>query len=67
MISRGLVFALALAAPAAAAPAVAMAQGNPSFNVINKSGQTITQLFATPAGDLTYGRSRLNGHTIPAG
>ena len=64
MIPRSLVFALMLTTTA---PVMALAQGNPSFNVINKSGMPIRELFATPAGDANYGRSRLNGRTIPAG
>ncbi len=63
LIPRSLVLALALAATSGAA----VAQGNPSFNVINKSGMPIRELFATPAGDANYGRSRLNGRAIPAG
>ena len=64
MIPRSLVLAIVLTA---AVPAVALAQGNPSFNVINKSGMAIRELFATPAGDANFGRSRLNGRAIPAG
>lgn len=64
MIPRSLVLAIVLTA---AAPALALAQGNPSFNVINKSGMAIRELFATPAGDANFGRSRLNGRAIPAG
>jgi len=63
VISRSLVLALGLTAASGAA----LAQGNPSFNVINKSGQAIRELFATPAGDANYGRSRLNGRPIAPG
>jgi hypothetical protein len=55
------VLAVGLAAPARAqAP-------NPSFNLLNKSTQTIKDLFATPAGFDNWGRSRLDGKTIAAG
>jgi hypothetical protein len=49
------------------APAAWAQAPNPSFNLINKSSQTIKELFATPAGFDNWGRSRLDGKTIAAG
>lgn len=45
----------------------AHAQQNPSFNLINRGGVPIRQLFFTPAGDANWGRNRLEGREIPAG
>ena len=49
----------------AAAPAGA--QENPSFNLLNRGGQAIKEVFVTPAGDANWGRNRLEGRTIAPG
>jgi hypothetical protein len=48
------------------APGLAMAQPqNPSFNLANKSGQPIRQLFVTPSGDANWGQNRLSAPIAP--
>jgi hypothetical protein len=39
---------------------------NPSFNLVNRAGVPIKELYFTPAGDATWGRNRLTA-PIPAG
>ena len=50
------------------AAAAARAQGtqNPSFNLLNRGGSPIVELFVTPAGDARWGQNRLRT-PIPAG
>jgi hypothetical protein len=52
---------------AAAAHAPAWAQANPSFNVSNRAGSQITELYASPAGVTNWGRNRLVGVAVPPG
>ena len=51
----------------AAAHAPAWAQPNPSFNVANRTGSTIVELYATPAGVTNWGGNRLSGVAVPPG
>lgn len=71
MLRRTLVAALLAAGlaaacgrPAAAQPAQ---QPNPSFNVVNRSGQAINEVYASAAGQTNWGRDRLQDKTVPAG
>ncbi len=40
---------------------------NPSFNVVNRTANVISQVFATPAGMTTWGRDRIADRPIPPG
>ena len=51
----------------AAARATAWAQPNPSFNVANRTGNTIVELYATPAGVTNWGSNRLANVAVPPG
>ncbi len=49
-------------------PAAAQAQDkNPSFTLVNKSGQPIREFFATPAGNTNWGQNRLEKGTVAPG
>lgn len=56
----------ALAPLAAPLPASAQPQ-NPSFNLANKSAQPIRELFATPAGEASWGQNRLTSGPVSPG
>jgi hypothetical protein len=49
----------------AAAPAAA--QGDPSFTLVNRSGQAIRELYVSPVVETTWGRDWLNGQVLPDG
>ncbi len=55
----------AVLAFAAAGPAAA--QQNPSFNLVNRAGSAISEVYATPAGLANWGRDRLGNASIPPG
>jgi hypothetical protein len=42
-------------------------QGNPSFNLVNSSGSTIRELYASPATDSQWGQDRLGRDMVPSG
>jgi hypothetical protein len=48
--------------PAAGGPA----QGDPSFRVVNRSGQVIREVYASPVTDNTWGQDRLGADVVPA-
>lgn len=50
---------------AAAVQGPAWAQSNPSFNVANRAGSNIIELYASPAGVTNWGRNRLVGVAVP--
>ncbi len=52
---------------AAAAHGPAGAQSNPSFNVANRAGSAIIELYASPVGVTNWGRNRLVGVAVPPG
>ncbi len=58
---------LSLPALTDAPPAHAQGAQNPSFNLLNRGGSAITQVFVTPAGDARWGQNRLQGRSIPVG
>lgn len=61
---RAAVFAaLVLAGPAFAQGT----QPNPSFNLVNRGGQAINEVYATPAGVDRWGRDRLAQNSVPPG
>ena len=41
--------------------------GDPSFNLVNRSGRTIYEAYASPATDSNWGQDRLGQNVIPAG
>ncbi|MCR0980817.1 hypothetical protein [Roseomonas populi] len=47
--------------------ALAQSRGNPSFNVVNRSGQVIEQLFASSAQQNTWGRDLLGNDVLADG
>lgn len=64
-IVAGLVLAGLVLAGVAAVPAVA--QPNPSFYLVNRSGVAINEVYATAAGLPNWGRDRLGNANIPPG
>jgi hypothetical protein len=52
---------LALAAPAAAQ------SNDPSFNLANRTGQTINEIYVSPASQNTWGRDWLGNNVLPSG
>lgn len=51
---------LALAAPA-------LAQGDPSFNLVNRSGQAINEIYVSPTREQFWGRDLLGADVLPDG
>ncbi|WP_458096220.1 hypothetical protein [Roseomonas sp. WA12] len=49
------------------APAQAGRQGNPSFNLINRTNRTIQILRASPSSDSSWGEDRLGDAVVPPG
>lgn len=58
---------LLLAALLALAALPAAAQENPSFNIVNRTGSPIKEVFASPAGVANWGRNRLGGGAVAPG
>jgi hypothetical protein len=56
----------AVLALAGAGAALAQPQ-NPSFNLVNRSDNTINEVYATSAGMANWGRDRLGDNSIPPG
>ncbi|MBW8269975.1 hypothetical protein [Caldovatus aquaticus] len=50
----------------AAPPAAAQTQ-NPSFNLVNNSGRTIMEIYASPSSDNNWGPDRLGQNVLPPG
>lgn len=42
-------------------------QGNPSFNLVNNTGRTVRELYASPATDNNWGADRLGQDMVPTG
>jgi hypothetical protein len=61
---RPLAFLLLLSTPALAQTA---ANPNPSFNLVNKSGQPIKELLVSPAGRTNFGQNRLPSGPVAPG
>lgn len=67
MVLRRLLGALALCLLGfSAVPALAQ-QGDPSFNLINRSGRLIFEVYASLATDQDWGRDRLGDNALPNG
>lgn len=65
MLLRRFVLA-AMALGLSALPALAQSN-DPSFNLVNRSGQTIMEAYASPASDSNWGVDRLGRDVIPNG
>lgn len=50
----------------AVTPAGAQAP-NPSFNIVNRASNAISEVYATKAGTTTWGRNRIGGRPVPSG
>ena len=61
------VASISLALLLAAGPAAWGDTGNPSFNLVNRSQQAISQVYATPTGVERWGQDRLQQSFIPPG
>jgi hypothetical protein len=57
-----------LVAALAALPALpAVAQGDPSFSLLNRSGQTINEIYVSPVSEPNWGRDLLGSEVLPSG
>ena len=50
-----------------AAPALAQEAPNPAFHLVNRSQETINEVYATPKGRPNWGRDRLGDRSLPPG
>ena len=48
-------------------PALAQSAPNPSFNIVNRGTSNVTEVFATPTGQTTWGRDRLGDRVVDPG
>jgi hypothetical protein len=64
LLRRG-VLALAVLLLAAVHPAAA--QGDPSFNLVNRTGQTIQEVYVSPSQVNTWGQDRLGNNVLESG
>lgn len=48
-------------------PGLAVAQGDPSFNLVNRSGQTINEVYVSAATQPNWGRDLLGQDVLPNG
>lgn len=48
-------------------PAAGTAQGNPSFNLVNNTGRTIREAYASLSTDSNWGEDRLGADTVATG
>ncbi len=58
---------LALMLPLLAAAGPALAQGDPSFNLVNRSGQPINEIYVSPVTEQFWGRDLLGAEVLPDG
>lgn len=56
-----------LAAAMSLLPALAAAQGDPSFNLVNRSGQTINEVYVSAVTQPNWGRDLLGQDVLPNG
>lgn len=64
-IRRAILAAIVMLAGWAAAPA--QAQRDPSFNIVNRSGRTINEIYVSPSNEQTWGPDRLGAEVLPEG
>ncbi|QYU67057.1 hypothetical protein J4558_19170 [Leptolyngbya sp. 15MV] len=62
LVRRALIGLLALAAWPAAAQST-----DPSFNLVNRSGQTINEIYVSPVSETNWGRDWLGADVLPNG
>lgn len=69
MLMRRLAIAAgaALLALGGTAPVAEAQTGDPSFNLVNRSGRVIYEAYASPATDNSWGADRLGQNVVPAG
>lgn len=67
MFMRRMVTAAAAAFLAFGGFAAQAQTGDPSFNLVNRSGRVIYEAFASPATDNNWGPDRLGQNVVPAG
>lgn len=69
MLMRRLAIAAgaALLALGGLAPVAEAQTGDPSFNLVNRSGRVIYEAYASPATDNNWGPDRLGQNVVPAG
>jgi hypothetical protein len=60
-------FLVALFAMAVCGPVLAQQAQNPSFNLVNRSNNEISEIYATSAGVTTWGRNRLTQGSVQPG
>lgn len=56
-----------LAAMVSLLPGLAVAQGDPSFNLVNRSGQTINEIYVSAVTQPNWGRDLLGQEVLPNG
>lgn len=59
--------AAALALAPLLAPSGAAAQADPSFNLVNRSGQAINEIYVSPVSEPNWGRDLLGQNVLPNG
>ena len=63
----GIAAAAALVALGGLAAGAQAQTGDPSFNLVNRSGRTIYEAYASPSTDSNWGQDRLGQNVVPAG
>lgn len=58
---------LALFVLAACAPAAGAQPGDPSFNLVNRSGRVIHEAYVSPSSETRWGQDRLGRNVLPNG
>lgn len=67
MRPRRALLAAAIALAPLLAPGGAAAQGDPSFNLVNRSGQAINEIYVSPVSQTNWGRDLLGNDVLPNG
>jgi hypothetical protein len=66
-LRRALLAALAALAPILAAASAGAQSADPSFNLVNRSGQTINEIYVSPVREPNWGRDLLGSDVLPDG
>lgn len=67
MRPRRALLAAAIALVPLLAPTGATAQADPSFNLVNRSGQAINEIYVSPVSEPNWGRDLLGQNVLPNG